>query len=108
VFSVKVDQDKLVASGIFKYKYYEEIDTTSTTNFYVKVLRGRARIKVRACKRWKEYAVTSLSDHVVLKVVWYNTCCGWEECEERRVVMIYEYTRSNGWRKILEHVEEEW
>jgi hypothetical protein len=52
--------------------------------------------------------VTSLSDHVVLKVVWYFTYCGWEECEERRSVMIYEYTRSSGWRKISEHVKEEW
>jgi hypothetical protein len=105
VFSVKIeDEDKLVVSGNFKHSYYEEIDLSTRHDFYIKILRGRAKVRVRKYDGWKEYVVTPLSD-VVLKVVGFYTYCGWEECEERRASMIYEYT-SGKWRKISEHVKE--
>ena len=108
LYSVEIRQveDKLVVSGRFHYSDYEELDLSSVDDFYVKVLKGRARIKARGHRDWKEYTVTPLSDHVVLKVEEISTYCGWEECEETRIVMIYEYT-SGGWRKLLEKVCEE-
>jgi hypothetical protein len=113
VFSVRIDYDKydkLVVSGRFRRKHYEEFELTSSSDFYVKVLRGRARVKVRVRKHegWKEYVVTPLSDRVVLKVEEITSTCGWEECEEVKKVMIYEYTQSDGWRKTSEYVKEEW
>ena len=108
--TVETREGKLVVSGKFKHSYYEEIDLTSKHDFYVKVLRGRARIKARVRKHegWKEYVVTPLSDRVVLKVEEVTGTCGWEECEEAKKVMIYEYTQSNGWRKTSEYVKKEW
>jgi hypothetical protein len=105
---IKAGDKQLVVSGKFRCKYYEEIDLHSVHDFYIRVLRGRARIKarVRKHKEWKEYTVTPLSSDLVLKVEEVFTYCGWEECEETKTVMIYEY--SSGWRKISEHVKEEW
>lgn len=112
VFSVEIKQadNKLVVSGKFRRNNYEEIDMTSTHDFYVKVLKGKARIKVRVRKReeWKEYTITPLSDRVVLKVEEVSGTYGWDEYEEVKRVQIYEYTQSSGWRKISEHVKEEW
>ena len=109
LYSVEVKQveDKLVVNGRFHYSDYEEFDLRSVHDFYVKVLRGKARIKTRGHRDWKEYVVTPLSDRVVLKVEEIFTYCGWEECEETRIVMIYEYTRDCKWHKLSEKVYEE-
>jgi hypothetical protein len=109
LFSVEVKQaeNKLVVSGKFKHSYYEEIDLSSKHDFYVKVLRGRARIKARGRGDWKEYVVTPLSDRVVLKVEENHGTYGWWESEEVKRVQIYEY-RNGKWQKLAERVKEEW
>jgi hypothetical protein len=111
LFSVEVVQveDKLVVNGKFRYSYYEseEIDASSVHDFYIKVLRGRVRIKARVCRGWKEYVVTPLSEHVVVKVEEIHGTYEWWEPEEVRIVKIYEY-RNGKWQKLSEHVKEEW
>jgi len=97
----------LVLSSSFRYFNSEEFDTSSVHDFYVKVLRGRARIKARRRKRYKEYTVIPLSDHLVLGVEYVNLYCDSTDCEETRIVMVYEYVKGS-WKKTSEYVKEEW